>query len=748
MPDTKKTTATSPSASTGTAATSAAPIKVSDVEISRSGTVSVSRKNRFKTDFDTFEYSSTLTKTLLTGKSLTEIAAEVSAEIKSEAADMDVLAIGEWCDRYVVNHKEFAYENQFLLRAVRWYSESNPGADKELMSLTDLGVLVERGYFSLANLLTVLWPEYYRMKRESGAKTYEVFDLIFAEEFTNVFRTIISTSIPVNIERAAEILTRFELHDKTWGALVPLSSSPPALPYEGFSPTITRIVESVAASIDGVTPDMILGTVFATAAAATAGTVWLQVKDDWVTPLNAHCLVLSESSAGKSPAMNKITRSLMREEMQINEEDAKWREERDIMINFLTKEIQNVERQMFKKKDKDETAPPTKPSTHSVADAAKTVSASAEELASLTRKLNALKRRTLQHTTVYEDITPAVFVRKLGNSWTNACNILSSETDLFEHASARVTASGSPMTKFLTAMSGEGVVLDRQHDNTEIRIERASCVVSIMTQPGPFDRYIRSNPDALEKGLISRFALVYPKKRKKTFNERPVPPAVQRDWDDAIVRLRRSAHKFIKDRIYEQQEVNKELESPNPDQYIEPRLLTVPKAVRDKWQAWRSSFLPQAEEGRDFYPIQSWMNKVDSKPLVIAAIATLLDNPIAEEISPVYIDPAIELYEVLKHHALYVMSNRDDVFSLEAFNEIVSLYRDERTTPVTKRELHVKLKSRHWMKASNTKMQPSKILDDVLSELEQSGYIKVIEDQRKGRGAKKQFIYVRPFELD
>lgn len=713
--------------------------RVSDV--TRTGEVLTRSGHRFTADLDAFKFVSPLLKAILQGSAHSDINDLAEIESKTPGPDTDALSLAGWVASYTVNHRTDFQDSEILTRCVRWYRE-----DK--FDLSDLCVLAERGYFSVANLIAAVWEDYYVKQRNYGSKPYEVFDAQFAEEFTREFGEVITTASGINTAKASEILDQVLQHDKTWGALVPLSAVPPPLPYENFSPTMTQIISSVAESIDSVTSDMIVGSVFSIAAAATAGTVWLTVKDGWTQPLNPHFLVLSESASGKSPALNKIKSALTNEENAIFNEDRLAISDRETEINITQRQLQEVERRMFKKKDDDGSAPPPKPG-HSVSAAAALHSADAEELKKLTRKLDALKLRDLRHTTVYEDLTPAVFVRKLASSWTRSCSIISSETDLFEQASSRVTAGGNPMKNFLIAMSGESLILDRMHDNTSMRLDKTSSVINVMTQPGPFDRYVRSNPDAHEKGLIPRFSIVYPQRSPRTYDEKPVPPAVQTSWETAIIRLRRAAYKHVTDAVHAEHEKTKGTDEASPDEYVEPRYMTLTPEVRKRWNSWRKKFLSQAEKGKEFYPIAAWMDKSQTKPLLFAAVATLIENPTATEISIVYLDAAFELADALKHHALYVMSNRDDVYSLEAFSEILSLYRDsERTTPVTKRELHIKLKSRHWMKTSSSKIPPSKILDDVLSELEQSGYIKVIKDPKPGRGAKKEFIYVRPFELD
>lgn len=711
--------------------------------------VSSATRRRFLTDLENHEYQSVTLKTLLTGTYGTSHEAHEAHETVDDPSlkhDLNLISLTEWVERYKTGHRAYASENKILRRAVNWFAT-------EQLTMHDLCVMSERGAFSLANLLEVLWREFYIKSRSDGLRAHDVIDLMLEEDIATEFKIVISSASGINAAEYEEILSRFTLHDKAWGPLTPLTTAPATLPIHGLPGAVKSFIQEVARSIE-VSTDMVTGLVIGTLGAATAGTVRLRVRSDWDESLNPAVLILADSSSRKSPVHKAVTKVLFNEEMSLGEKDSTAYALRKIKIDEIRREISELERSAKKKDDSTTssaaapTATPDPKTKSTTAAAAAKHTAFTEEMTQKKLILEFLEMRALKYSTLYEDITPEAFSDRLSQSWSLSITISSSETDLFAQATGLYSGGKNKMKNYLKAISGESLLVTRK-SATDEKVPWSAAHMILMLQPGPFDRFLRNNADATDQGFIPRFNTIYPAKIPRTHEDRAISDVAVSGWERVILGIRNAATKHIEDSVVAQIEANRGRDIPKQDQYVQYRYIDVPDVVHSKWVRWKKTFTEMAEEGREFYPIRAWINKAEARPLVLAALLTLADDPTATQVSNVYFDTGIELVEALKHHAMFVMTNQDDVRNYDALVGIKSwLERSENDgKKLTQRDLQTVLKNHHWM-STGGRQKPSQILEDVLADLEHNGYIKVVKDASPGRGRKSKFIHLRPFELD
>lgn len=437
-------------------------------------------RSAYKTEYETFAYSSPVHKHLCLA---TSPATVTSTDWDALATDTSIISLSEWLSRY-----SGPTDAQLLSRVTAWFAA-------EKFELEDVCVLAERGHLALKDVLSHIWPVYYQQQRQTGAQTYDVIDEWFCDAIAEMFSEVISRASSANAAAEHRIKTAFTEFDEEWGVYRPLRPMPPNIPIDGIPPVIQDYIKEVA-RYGEVGESMVTGLVLGILGSAVSGTVRLELTNGHTEPLNPAVLVLADSGGRKTSTMNTVKKPLVEIEKQL-------RKKEDFESRMRKIKLENIEKEITAKSRPSKTDSSTAPK--------KTVSelaAEARELDQLRNQKLVLESENKTWRTVIGNITPEELGHFIGRSWTHAAAMISDDTNLFNQIKDVYGTSGDKQDLYLITISGGGYSNDRR-GTAPYTFDYSALSVTVMYQDDRFEQFLRRNPDVVSSGFISRFCVVY-----------------------------------------------------------------------------------------------------------------------------------------------------------------------------------------------------------------------------------------------
>ena len=286
----------------------------------------------------------------------------------------------------------------------------------------------------------------------------------------------------------------------------------PAFPVEALPPAMRDYALAIAESIQ-VPVDMAAVGLLAVCALAVQDVWKVEIKPDWVEPLNLYVLMIARPSERKSPVLREIARPVYdfeaaeqaRREQPIREGQAK----RKILEKRLAAAI-------------DAAAKPAKGKSTAAQAGGLCAEQDVYDLQREIAELQEVKPFRL----LADDVTPEALTSLLA-AYGGRIGVFSAEGGLFKILSGLYSGQSANIDGFLKAYSGDPVRVDRKGRPSET-IQDPALTLLLMAQPQVLTE-IAGNADFSGKGLLARFLYSLPASRVggRTYRTKPIPADVR-----------------------------------------------------------------------------------------------------------------------------------------------------------------------------------------------------------------------------
>lgn len=388
----------------------------------------------------------------------------------------------------------------------------------------------------------------------------------------------------------------------------------PAFPTGALPPVLADYVRAVAASIQ-TAEDMAAAAVLGVCAAAVQTRWRLEVKPDWVEPLNLYLLTVARPSERKSPILREVTAPLYAFEKAEQARRAPALQEYQFQRSLLEKRISFLTERL----------------SRGDADPAQ-----AGQLTQARGQLNALAP-VPPYRLLADDTTPEAFLTLMAQHG-GSMALFSAEGGLFQILGGLyTTGQGANLDGFLKAYSGDPIRVDRKGRPSE-QIDHPAATLVLMVQPQVLDQ-LAQNKVFNGRGLLARFLYSLPPSMvgRRVFQTPAIPPQVRQRYADSITRLL---------------ELSVE-EAPGPDLL---RLSDEALALsQDFYQKLEGSIPGQLAD------IESWAGKFHGQVMRLAGIlhcVSCQEDAAAELVSGGTVRSAIQIGRYFLAHALRALTGR------------------------------------------------------------------------------------------
>ena len=296
----------------------------------------------------------------------------------------------------------------------------------------------------------------------------------------------------------------------------------PPFPVEALPPVLRDYALAVAESLQAPV-DMAAAGLLAVCALAAQGAWKIEVKPDWVEPLNLYALIIAPPSERKSPVLREIARPVYafeadeqaRREQPIREGQAK----RSILEKRLAAAI-------------DAAAKPAKGKSP----AAQADGLCAEQdVYNLQQELAGLQE-VKPFRLLADDVTPEALTSLLA-TYGGKIGVFSAEGGLFKILAGLYSGQSANIDSFKKAYSCEPIRVDRKGRPSET-IQDPALTLLLMVQPKVLAD-IMGNADFSGEGLLARFLYCLPVSRvgARAYRTKPIPADVRAAFDHALAPL-------------------------------------------------------------------------------------------------------------------------------------------------------------------------------------------------------------------
>lgn len=296
----------------------------------------------------------------------------------------------------------------------------------------------------------------------------------------------------------------------------------PPFPVEALPPILRDYALAVAESLQAPV-DMAAVGLLAVCALAVQGAWKIEIKLDWVEPLNLYALIVAPPSERKSPVLREITRPVYafeadeqaRREQPIREGQAK----RSILEKRLAAAI-------------DAAAKPAKGKSP----AAQADGLCAEQdIYNLQQELAGLQE-VKPFRLLADDVTSEALISLL-STYGGRIGVFSAEGGLFKVLAGLYSGHSSNFDGFLKAYSGDPVRVDRKGRPSET-IQDPALTLLLMAQPQVLTE-IAGNAEFGGRGLLARFLYCLPASRVGTraYRTKPIPDGVRNAFCERLTVL-------------------------------------------------------------------------------------------------------------------------------------------------------------------------------------------------------------------
>ena len=296
----------------------------------------------------------------------------------------------------------------------------------------------------------------------------------------------------------------------------------PPFPVEALPPILRRYALAVAESLQAPV-DMAAVGLLAVCALAAQGTYQIEVKPDWVEPLNLYALVIAPPSERKSPVLREIARPVY-----AFETDEQARREQPIREG-------QARRQILEKRLAAAIDAAAKPAKGKGPSAQADGLCAEQEVYSLQQELAGLQE-VKPFRLLADDVTPEALTSLLA-AYGGKLGVFSAEGGLFKILSGLYSGQSANIDSFKKAWSDEPIRVDRKGRPSET-IQDPALTLLLMVQPKVLADIV-GNADFSGEGLLARFLYCLPASRVGTraYRTKPIPADVRDAFNQALAPL-------------------------------------------------------------------------------------------------------------------------------------------------------------------------------------------------------------------
>ena len=381
-------------------------------------------------------------------------------------------------------------------------------------------------------------------------------------------------------------------------------------------PEITREYVSEVSDAIQVPTGMAGGLMLGVGAAASAGRVSVQAKEDWEEPTNLYVAIVAETGERKSPIFREVTAPLESFQQQLVEESipvvAEAQMERDILDAQLTAVKKSASKSNLSDDERQELT---------------------SEAVSLAQTLAAIEVPATPRI-VCDDVTSEALVTLMAQNGGTIAQF-STEGGVFSMLAGRYRNGELTTEVHLKGYSGDPIYVDRKNRNSEY-IKKPLLTVGVTVQPFVIQG-LSQKPGFRAQGIIGRF-LISINSSKVGYRELNAPP-ISED-------VRRASHTVIESIA----SLPKETEET-------PHLVELSPGAKVLFDEYRDDIETKLRPGGELREIQDWVLKLPGAVVRIAGILHLFENhqlvtPWDTPITDDTMTSAIRLGRYFTEHAL------------------------------------------------------------------------------------------------
>ena len=495
----------------------------------------------------------------------------------------------------------------------------------------------------------------------------------------------------------------------------PISRGRVRFPLLCLPPVLSEYAFSISESIQ-VPVDYVAVAALSCLAVAVQGKYSVQVKRDWVEPLNVYAIVMGRPSERKSPVVKAVRKPIDQYVKDYNTEHAVDILDYERKCRILKKQITAMENRLSEQIAPADNPPSTGKQDNSSADGKKKaggrrVMISMDDTLQKQEELLQLERDPVTELhLLFDDVTPESLSLVLSQNNERAA-IISAEGGIFGTLAGRYSDKPN-MDLFLKGYAGEAYSTTRIGRKGE-DLERPLLTMFLAIQPSVVEDVMK-NRDFRGRGLTARFLYSYPESRvgSRVYN-----------LDDNVnpeqIRLEKAVEEAYNKLITEFLSIS--------DCFDERRLSMDPDA--------RSAFKEYCEWvekalNNEMESIEEWAGKLVGNTARIAGLlhcATYGSDAYNHQINAYTISDAIQIGQYFVNHAdavFNILDSKEDELAMYVLGKICSNYQKGTLKhSITKRELQRKVRRKDI----------SRELDKYTDILQKHGYIRTECVRNSGR---------------
>jgi hypothetical protein len=440
-------------------------------------------------------------------------------------------------------------------------------------------------------------------------------------------------------------------------------------------------------------------------AAAIAGKVIVQVREDWTEPTNIYDVTVLNVGNRKTAVHDDTKAPLEEAEYQMIRDRQAEIDEAKVERSVLEARLEHLKKAAGK------------------ADSADKRRKLLDEAKQIAEEIRAINVPAVPKLIVSGDITPEAIASNLAEQ-DGRLFLCSDEGELFEMLAGRY-GNGSNFEIILKAHTGGKVRVDRR-GRSEV-VENATLTIGLTVQPDVL-RGLADKPGFRGRGLIGRFLYCIP---KSLVGRRKVAPEPMND------EARSAYSKRVKTLagLCKVKDVEGELT---------PRTVAMSRDGLGYLTAFMEEIEPKLAEGGELYPIADWASKLAGAVARIAAILHYADNSLSpvkvSDIPPDTVKRAIEIGRYLVPHAQAAYAEMGADPQIENAKHVLRWIKRDHVNEFTKREAL----------RANRRFKKVTEIEPALELLEAHGYIRtIVRTAEHGKVGRKtsQLFEVNPFSF-
>lgn len=466
-------------------------------------------------------------------------------------------------------------------------------------------------------------------------------------------------------------------------------------PVDALPDKIRPYIQATAESLQ-VSVDMVATFVIAIISLCVQGKYRIQVKPDWVEPVNLYAVVVMRPSERKSPTLKMVSAPVFEYMEEENERRQPDIEKYETKKKILTGQIKNISNSIASNYKKDN-------SKYTMED----ILECQEEL----RKLEEEGIRELK--LIVDDVTPEALVSTMKEN-NDRIGIVSAEGGIFGTMAGRYN-DHTNIDIFLKGYSGEYYSTARigRQGNT---LKHPLITIVLAVQPQVICD-IMDNKEFSGRGLLARFLYSIPNSLvgSRKYRTEPVNKALKEDYNNLIKDLLKTNEMDFERTIHLSEEAD--LQSEIYNQQIERRLTD------------------------DLEQIEEWAGKLHGNTMRIAAIFHIVKygwDAVNVPLEAETLAGAIKVGQYYLEHSMaaFDMMGLSDPQDVKDAKYIISRIEqnDKNDNIIPKREV-LRLCQRF---STAEEMEPG------LQVLVERGYIAIKKEKPAGRGRPSEQIYINP----